>query len=65
MGNEVKHKFKVPWILTWQNVKGAARATFQGTNISHLKVAEKMIFPRWDMLVPWRVYKALAHDGGS
>ena len=33
------------------------RGTLQGTNISHLKVAGKMIFlfPWWDMLVPRRV----------
>ena len=65
MGNEGKHKSKAIRILTWPNVKGVARATLQGTNVSHLKVAGKMIFPRWDMLVPRRVYKALAHDGGS
>ena len=32
--------------------------TLQGTNISHQKSLLKMIFlfPRWDMLIPWRVY---------
>ena len=32
--------------------------TLQGTNISHQKSHLKMIFlfPRWDMLIPWRVY---------
>ena len=31
--------------------------TLQGTNISHQKSLLKMIFlfPRWDMLIPWRV----------
>ena len=31
--------------------------TLQGTNISHQKSHLKMIFlfPRWDMLIPWRV----------
>ena len=34
------------------------RFTLQGTNISHQKSCLKMIFlfPRWDMLIPWRVF---------
>ena len=33
--------------------------TLQGTNISHQKSLLKMVFlfPRWDVLIPWRVYR--------
>ena len=31
------------------------RTTLQGTNISPKNGILKMIFPRWDMLIPWRV----------
>ena len=51
---------------TWTSLKTARdfgdifhakHHTLQGTNISHQKSLLKMIFlfPRWDMLIPWRV----------
>jgi len=41
--------------------------TLQGTNISPKNGILKMIFlfPRWDMLVPWRVHVFLIHPNGS
>jgi len=35
------------------------KCTPLGTNISHPNSLLKMsfLFPRWDMLIPWRVYK--------
>ena len=45
------------WILFGEE---HSRYTLQGTNISHQKSLLKMIFlfPRWDMLIPWRVVVA-------
>ena len=39
------------WVLKWQWF-----TTLQGTNVSHQNSLLKMIFlfPRWDMLIPWR-----------
>ena len=49
--------FRVEW---WDILVGsvALRYTLQGTNISPKNGILKMIFlfPRWDMLIPWRVY---------
>ena len=43
------------WCWTLFGVNGC---TLQGTNKSHQKSLLKMIFlfPRWDMLIPWRVF---------
>ena len=43
--------------LTFKTYESDNLGTLQGTNISHQKSLLKMIFlfPRWDMLVPWRV----------
>ena len=40
-------------------VQESRKATLQGTNISPKNIILKMIFlfPRWDMFIPWRVYK--------
>ncbi len=46
----------IPTLISW---KASNISTLQGTNISFCQSALlKMIFlfPRWDMLVPWRVY---------
>ena len=39
--------------------------TLQGTNISHQNSLLKIIFlfPRWDMLIPWRVPLPFFHKG--
>ena len=41
----------------YNNALHEAHITLQGTNISPTKALLKMIFlfPRWDMLIPWRV----------
>ena len=41
----------------------AGECTLQETNISHQKSLLKMIFlfPRWDMLIPWRVLLTTLH----
>ena len=60
-GNAWKRKASNAW-----NAHGTAMAqdlrniTLLGTNISHQKSLLKMmfLFPRWDMLVPWRVNNA-------
>ena len=68
-------------VYLWSNppsfVSDISWFTLQGTNISHQQSLLKMIFlfPRWDMLIPWRVYnknpswntkkKILANKGWS
>ena len=46
------------WTFFFFFVCSTFRYTLVGTNISHQNSLLKMIFlfPRWDMLVPWRVY---------
>jgi len=41
--------------------------TLQGTNISPQNGILKMIFlfPRWDMLIPWRVYMDVSKNRGK
>ena len=61
-------RFSGPGIIYFSNQKAVYKwyisGTLQGTNISHQKSLLKMIlkmiflFPRWDMLIPWRVYTA-------
>ena len=50
----------------WQMIffPGICRVTLQGTNISPQNGILKMIFlfPRWDMLIPWRVMDLLELD---
>ena len=45
------------WMGQMISFKGKKKTTFLGTNISHQKSLLKMmfLFPRWDMLVLWRV----------
>ena len=42
---------------TWEETSFEHMTTLQGTNISHKNGILKMIFlfPRWEMLIPWRV----------
>jgi len=65
------------WVTTFTNCKTrnsgiakkgqkkAHRATLPGINISHQKSPLKMsfLFPRWDMLIPWRVILAASLFG--
>ena len=48
----------------WQRRVSKNRGTLQGTNISPKNGILKMIFlfPRWDMLIPWRVPQKIAKN---
>ena len=54
VGGKIQHDST---ILPKTNSKFAPENTLQGTNISSKNGILKMIFlfPRWDMLIPWRV----------
>ena len=58
---EKKSEVLLPKLICIANIlysKHAAQRTRQGTNISPQNGILKMIFlfPRWDMLIPWRVH---------
>jgi len=55
--------FFLPTLLEVKSYQILKVYTLQGTNMSHQKSLLKMIFlfPRWDMLIPWRVI----HFGGT